>query len=351
VLVDELFQLVEPIEVCAVLTDGEGRFVLRGLPVDLPVHQRLSLLVEHQDYPRQAFVEPGRRLRGQSRSGLDLVLAPGRELRLAGLPLGERSTVFEAISGLPRRALAVGHDLRADSEGVVVIRQAGSGPFWYLDLAHDQLVELLAPSSGREPFRMPIADGPALGHRYAWLGGEVELGSADAHARVVIEDGLQPVAVPGARLFLSIEASPPRYLGRYDGTNALQFAVPRDRSYALYGVGPQGVGTLSSGMMPDPDMEAVAALRLYGSGSVVLTLAGADAAPQLGSQAALLLRFLRLDGILAGDCYWRLLSVQEDRRSGQLPAGRYRIIGPTGDMGECRVAVGEQTEIAYPRDR
>lgn len=129
-VVDEVFPCVLVMPNGQVVTGATGDFRLPGLPVVLPHHQHLAVLLVHADLePTVVRVAP--------RSSIAARLAPEpfvaarlRTIRLHKLPGGSTVQLLEEIKGLPPGAAVVRRLATPDAEGEVDQFRVGTGALW-----------------------------------------------------------------------------------------------------------------------------------------------------------------------------------------------------------------------------
>lgn len=333
-LVDDVFQLFEPIEECAVISDSNGRFVLHGLPQNLDTQQRLVLLAEHEGHVTRAFLDITK-LQGSSRSNVQLLLEAGSKRRLHGLEPGQSVELWESVPGLPPRALGEAREVIADSQGVVELNSAGDGPFWYANMQRGVLVELSSDPDGQS-LEIPYVPGPARGHRYDWLGAAPSFQFSDtARYRVMVQGDPQAPSVSGSRIFMRESLGRTRFLGTYDGFTDVEFAVMEGRDFDLFAFDPSGgLGSIPSGFLPSSD--ATIAIKVEASEDIALSRESSDeikaggSGLRRGEADSILVRAYRQDAVLPGSPFWRLLGAENSWALQGLPAGSYRVFRVDG---------------------
>ncbi|MHC5064130.1 MAG: zf-HC2 domain-containing protein [Planctomycetota bacterium] len=338
-VVDDVFQLLDALEECAVTADSEGRFLLQGLPVDLDPHQRLVLIAEHEGHATRAFLDLDPAT-NRSSADLQLILEAKAERRLYGLDPEQSVEIYESIPGLPARALGETWNLRADSLGAVSLDAAGSGPFWYADMQRGVAVELSTEADGPQ-LEIPYLPGPAKGHRYDWLGtGPAVQFSDTIHHRVMVQGDSQGSTVSGSRIFMREALGRTRFLGLYDGFTGLQFSVMEGREFDLFAFNPSGgLGSLPSSFLPRSDVTVV--IKVEESASVALeggsletgetgAAEKAEFDPTRSYPESILVRAYRQDAILPGSPFWRQVSAENGWSLTGLPAGSYRAFRVNG---------------------
>ncbi len=129
-VVDELFGTLLPLLGRLAYTDQDGRFEIRQLPVQLPKHQYLALLLAYGGLQPVVVPVP---VRGDIAALLplgSLVLPPLRTIRLHQLPAHTTVTVLEEIDDLPRGSAAWQRTFTTDAYGRVSMAAVGTGDLW-----------------------------------------------------------------------------------------------------------------------------------------------------------------------------------------------------------------------------
>jgi hypothetical protein len=129
-VVDELFPCVLVMPSSQAVSGSNGEFRLPGLPVVMPHHQHLAVLLLHPELePTIVRVAPRNSI--AARFASDPFQAPRlRTIRLQGLPEGTTVQLLEDIKGMPPGSGLVRRTVTTDGEGKVGALQVGSGALW-----------------------------------------------------------------------------------------------------------------------------------------------------------------------------------------------------------------------------
>ncbi len=129
VVVDELFGGALPWLEGSVLTDGQGRFALTGLPAALPVYQRLALLFLHPSHGAVARPVPDPGSLAAREFRWLFAMDAANEAVVEGLDPARPYEILEELPGMPPGTGCRVHRVRADDNGRVDL-QVGGGRLW-----------------------------------------------------------------------------------------------------------------------------------------------------------------------------------------------------------------------------
>lgn len=129
-IVDELFGTMLPLTHRLAYTDQEGLFQIHQLPVALPHHQFLALLVVHPNLRPVVVPVPTRGSAVALQPLPPIVLPALRTVRLHQLPPNTTVTVIEEVEGVPKGSSAWQRVFTTDSHGKVAVASVGRGDLW-----------------------------------------------------------------------------------------------------------------------------------------------------------------------------------------------------------------------------
>lgn len=360
-VVDELFGTVLAWPEGQVVSRRGGDFQLRRLPVGLPRHQHLAVIVQHAAFAPMVVAVPARNEASADFFQANLVLPRLRSVRLLGLPAGLMLQVLEELPGLPLGMAAVQRNIVVDGEGRAELA-VGQGQLWLRNSSpsHPMLRRLVpaepqvaGPQVGgsenqpvlRPAIGMPLAlsavfqplqplAGTALAiassHRYQRFG-MAPVGLAGAGPLLTVLDPHYGRSIGGAQVFALRRAAArglpeARFLGFSSGSGTLALDLePGEHGVAV--VAPDGSVGFTESMASGDNVD----LLLQGLGRVSVD---PDLRPSISSgEHVVTLRFDRLDQALPGlgQSVVRFASAATGWEVAGVPPGTYRVSVSTQD--------------------
>lgn len=203
-VVDEVFGALFVLGLRAV-TDANGQFQISRLPARLPAHQRLSVLLIHDDYEVACVSVPTRGDVAATAAAGPMQLQPLSEVRFFGLPPNSVHTVLQELGDAPSSVVAVRRTVTADFFGRVSPVRFGAGRMWLVDGPSGDLRALVEDGTlqGVPRFR---PDGDAVARdkwfrRLQQLGDtKVVVASSYRHEEVLLDLGADAVSAPVLRV-------------------------------------------------------------------------------------------------------------------------------------------------------
>ncbi len=131
-VIDELFHSALAWPDGQVETDSQGGFRLSRLPVSLPSHQHLAVLLLHPLLAPTVVPVPVRSNYAARTFEARLAAPRLRPVRLEGLPASSDLQVLEDVAGLPPGSAMVRRSVHTDAQGRVASLGVGGGRLWLL---------------------------------------------------------------------------------------------------------------------------------------------------------------------------------------------------------------------------
>jgi hypothetical protein len=346
-IVDELFGTSLPLPDASAVTELSGQFVLRRLPVDLPQHQHLSLLLLHPGYqPAKVPVPIGSSQAARS-FAMRLSMPALRTVAVHGLSAFTTYQFIEELTGLPSGGGYWQRPAHTDGNGRIQALPAGRGRLWIRangSPTHPQMRALVLDNPAALTYR-PSSQPPqplhAVFHQGQMLSGSgYYLGSSYRHRHfdpvgwsagretrtVVVRDAASNRPVGGAQVFGVGLPGPGghaivRFLGFTASTGALA-CLPGSGESGLCAIAPDGaIGWVELGEIRPVEI----GLPLNATGRI-----GIDASlrPAPGDeQQVLSVQLEYLDGTLPGMLprLQRFACANDGWELRGIPAGSYRL--------------------------
>jgi hypothetical protein len=332
-----------------VLTDIAGRLRVPQLPVSLPAHQYIGLVLLHPDLEPTLVAVPWRGSASGNERQAPFVAPRLHPVRFHGLPSNTTVNVFEEVAGLPPGTAAVVHTITTGPGGVVVGARVGRGRLWLRNQSPSdpRLKELvLGEYHGQASYHPQQSGGPQplatlFQPMQPLLGTNLAITSSFRHERFIraaspagaggdtltVVDGLSGHAAQAAQVFATRPAvgrGPAQV--RFLGFTSANGSLPLDLEIEDNGVFAIGVDG-STGWL---DENAIAArawtLDLSANGEVLL---GAGLRPDPGSTTEVVtIRFERTSAPLPGVAWYayRFACAVSGWKVGELPPGEYRAV-------------------------
>ena len=355
-VVDDVFGIVERLDLLAATADQDGVFELRGLPVELPRHQSLALLIEADGLPRHVRLDLGGRRGADLVASLEIELPDPRRVTITGFEPLRPARVLREIPGLPVSAWVEEYRATANASGTVFLDEVGPGALWSL-AADGRALRIIGSGDLLAVGEEPPASSAALARLHSesrpFGGGAGPIGQIAEGRRLeraaVVADGSQARRIsvrdatrtlaPRSRLFLETASGRRAFLGEYDGSAEIAFDEP-DEDYRIVAIADDG----SLGVLSGDALDAVE--------GIITTIAPGDVALEDAiaalSAAVNLVAFDALDGPLAGQRFWRIVDPAHGYRVEGLPAANYSVTLPDGSRWACSVQSEQSTVVHAP---
>lgn len=356
-VVDELFAAVLVWSAGQVLTGPAGEFVVRRLPGQLPRHQRLALLLYHEQFEPAVLPVPERGTNILAPGGARGVLRALRTVPLVGLPANSALTVFEDVPGFPPGVAAVRRPVAADASGSATL-SVGGGRLWLRNSSPTQpmLRELVRDGTVADaPYRpqggSPRLLGSVFQAQQPLLGTELLIASSSRFQRfrtassapsagvvLAVQDAFGGRSGIGAQVF-AVRAGPVRDLGvqRFLGLVPSSGSMLLDCEPGEYGV----VVLAADGSLAGCELTAAGDgmdLQLAECGRILL-----DAALRNPTGAAVAVQLERLDPPLRGlqPTLVRFTGPLQSWEIAGVPPGHY-LVQVAGRTWQIEVPAGGQ---------
>lgn len=358
-VVDEVFACTLVWAAGQVQTGVLGDFAVRRLPGVLPRHQRLALLLFHEDYESALVALPDHGTAQLGGGGLRVVLRPLRTVRLTALPANNSLTVFEDFESLPPGLAAVRRPVATDPQGEAVLR-VGRGRLWLRNTSPTQpmLRELTLvgesglvyrPQQGApRPFDVAFqALQPLLGSEL-WVASSCRFQRFRASATqsttgtiLSLSDAGTGRSASGAQVF-ALRPTPARSVGspRFLGLAPASGTLCLDLESGETGVVVIGVDGSLAATMVSQSGDAID-LQLLACGRIQL-----DTGLRSGDGSLVALYCERLDAPLRGmqSSFVRFTGPMQAWEVGDVPAGRY-LVTVSGQSIQVEVPSGGQVRL------
>lgn len=344
-IIDELFGSVYALDFKKVVTAPNGRFQVDQLPSYLPHHQRLAMLLTHDQLETTVVSVP---IRGSALAPLEnqsFVMSRLQTVGLYSMPASSTVTVLEEIRGLPRGVAVVRRTVQSNAVGFVPELKIGSGRLWFLSNGSTpRLKQLHGQSLGAFVLMYPSSNwvdyDDVLRPMQQLVGTEVQLQNAIRHQNVQVDEIENIVSSPALRVTdaahknvqraqvfalaqTGLDGYPrTRFLG-FTGDNGVLSLGAVKNNEDVFVIGPGGATAHVSRPMSFATLAAPLVLQVKSTGSVLLA---EDLRPAPSSPDRFVtVRFRRLESeVLDGmepesvrfvtDGYWDM---------SDLPAGSY----------------------------
>ncbi|MEO6594074.1 MAG: hypothetical protein ABIP94_04910 [Planctomycetota bacterium] len=369
-VVDELFGVVWPLARVDAITNNNGGFRLDRLPVRLPYHQHIVVLLLHPELEPTVVAIPARGSPVAYSTLAPFVAVRLQSVRLEDMGANATLSLWEEIPGLPPAVAAWHRTVTTDAQGHVESAMVGRGRLWWrignpVGVALRELQADEGSSQGGAPpgplgsgqgvigeagpvvYRPREAVIPAASRFWELLQTQhyygLRLAAAYRHKQLLVSAAESAQAQPlrvvdesgkivvGAQVFAVSPSGPrasvvQRFLGLTSVIGVVSLQALSTSNDDVFIIGPDG----SIGRLPR--------LQRVGSVTVILARTGrvllhASLRPNLSSQQEVVqIRFERTEPELAGmtPVVVRFASQANDWEVSDVPAGNYRAwIGDT----------------------
>jgi hypothetical protein len=350
-LIDEVFGCVLPMLEGEVASDARGQFSVRGLPVSLPPHQRLGLLLLHPGHASRCRAIPAPGSLAALEFSFQLALDGLVPATVQGLRPEAAHELLEELQGLPPGTAVRVHRVVADGSGQAMVRTGGGnlwlregtaaraqlrwlqrGRVWQPEPTVQDAAQVFAPL-------LPIPGTDFLVSR-TFRGERFAAGSAGGTLSVGAVSEITGRPLPGAQIYALVADGPggasARLLGIEDGGGALDVGLHAGE--VLVAVAEDG----SLGIAADLDPTASGARVPLREPGTLLVGEGVRPRPEDPRQVVGL-RLVRRSGPLrkVAPTLIRFVCGTDGWVARAVPAGEYDVHGPGGRSWTVQVQPGQ----------